>query len=226
LEIFRHALHLKKYFAKYVRRYLGKRVLEVGAGIGETVSYICTDSVSQWVCLEPDESFCRQIEVGMEEHRVPAVCSVVNGTLDVIDESSMFDTVLYMDVLEHIEQGLEELAKAMHVLRSGGKIIVLSLAHQFLFSKFDESIGHYRRYSLRSLAGLCPQGMAVKDAKYLDSAGMLASLANRLMLRQSMSGLKQILFWDRVIVPISRWIDPLFMFRLWESVLVVFEKKV
>jgi len=224
LEIFRHALHWKKYFAKHVRHHLGERVLEVGAGIGETVPYICTDSVSHWVCLEPDESFCRQIEVGIEEHRVPEVCSVINGTLDVIDDPPGFDTVLYMDVLEHIGQDAEELGKAMHVLKRGGKIIVLSPAHQFLFSKFDRAIGHFRRYSRRGLAGLCPRGMVVRDTKYLDSFGMLASLANRVMLRQSMPGLKQILFWDKVIVPISRCIDPLLRYRVGKSILVVLEK--
>lgn len=225
LELFQHALRWKKYFAKHVRRHLGARVLEVGAGIGETMPYICTDAVSEWVCLEPDESFCQQIEVAIADHSVPAVCSVVNGTLDAIDESAAFDTVLYMDVLEHIEQDREELAKAMRVLRPGGKIIVLSPAHQFLFSKFDESIGHFRRYSLQNLTELCPEGMTVRSAKYLDSLGMLASLANRVLLRQSMPGLKQVLCWDRVIVPISRWIDPLFFFRLGKSVFVVFEKK-
>ena len=149
---------------------------------------------------------------------------MINGTLDDIDDALVFDTILYMDVLEHIEQDAEELEKAMHVLKPGVKIIILSPAHPFLFSEFDGAIGHFRRYSYQSLAGLCPRGMVVRDAKYLDSLGLLASFANRVMLRQSMPRLKQILFWDKVIVPVSRWIDPLLRYRVGKSVLVVLEK--
>lgn len=224
LEIFRHAIHWKHYFSKHVRRHLGEHVLEVGAGIGETAPYIFIDSVRQWVCLEPDVSFCRQIEESIEEKKLPAVCSVVNGTLDTLEHAELFDTILYMDVLEHIEEDAKELENAMHRLKLGGKIIVLSPAHPLLFSAFDKAIGHFRRYTLKSLSCLCPPGMVVKERRYLDSVGLLASLANRLLLRQSMPGLKQILFWDRVIVPISRWIDALTFWRMGKSVLVVFEK--
>jgi ubiquinone/menaquinone biosynthesis C-methylase UbiE len=224
LELFQHATHWKRYFAKYVRRSLGEHVLEVGAGIGETSPYLVSNSVSKWVCLEPDDSFCREIKERIQSQRLPAVCSVVNGTLDSLDGAALFDTILYMDVLEHIEDDAGELEKAKQYLKPGGRIVVLSPAHQFLYSPFDKAIGHFRRYSLRSLTSLCPRGMEIQNQKYLDCVGLIASLANRLLLRQSMPRLKQILFWDRVIVPVSRWIDPLTFWRLGKSVLVVFVK--
>ena len=59
---------------------------------------------------------------------------------------------------------------------------------------------------------------------YLDSAGLLASAANRLLLRQSMPTAEQIRFWDRRLVPLSRLLDPLFRHSLGKTVMGVWRK--
>lgn len=224
LELFQHAVHWKQYFAKYVKPHLGGRVLEVGAGIGETAPFLCASDVSRWTFLEPDSGFCDQLEKTASSGRISAACNVINGTLSSLAEEECFDVILYMDVLEHIEQDRDELKLALSHLNAGGRIVVLAPAHQFLFSEFDASIGHFRRYSLKQLRLLCPKGMETVTAKYLDSAGMLASMANRMLLRQSRPDLKQILFWDRVLVPVSRLADPFLLHRIGKSALVVYEK--
>jgi len=61
--------------------------------------------------------------------------------------------------------------------------------------------------------------------EYLDSAGLLASFLNRLALRQELPTRAQILFWDRVLVRVSRWTDPLCCRRVGKSLLVVFRRK-
>jgi hypothetical protein len=58
----------------------------------------------------------------------------------------------------------------------------------------------------------------------LDSAGLLASLANRLLLRSAMPSPEQIAFWDRVLVPISRVLDTLFGRRLGKTVVAVWSR--
>ena len=60
---------------------------------------------------------------------------------------------------------------------------------------------------------------------YLDSVGLCAALANRLLLRQSLPTLKQILFWDRTIIPVSRALDPLLGGALGKTVIGVWERK-
>jgi len=60
----------------------------------------------------------------------------------------------------------------------------------------------------------------------LDSAGTLASLANRLALHQSMPTLRQIAVWDRVLVPVSRVLDPLLAYSIGKVVLAVWRKPV
>jgi hypothetical protein len=119
-----------------------------------------------------------------------------------------FDSILYIDVLEHIERDRDEMRLAGGRLRAGGHVVVLSPAHQFLYSKFDATIGHYRRYDRASLRKCSPPDCEMVSMFYLDCVGVLVSLANRLILDQEYPTERQIRAWDKYIVPVSRLIDP------------------
>lgn len=109
-------------------------------------------------------------------------------------------------------------------LAPSGHLIVLAPAHAYLMSEFDRAIGHYRRYDTASLTALTPQRFELVRLRYLDSCGMLASLANRWLSRQSLPTHEQIAFWDRRIVPVSRRLDPWLAHRLGKSILAVWRK--
>jgi 2-polyprenyl-3-methyl-5-hydroxy-6-metoxy-1,4-benzoquinol methylase len=196
----------------------------VGAGLGAMTAMLCGVGVTHWLCLEPDPAMAVQMAAAIEDGELPAACRVFNGTLADIAEAPRFDTILYVDVLEHIEDDRAELERAARRLRPGGRLVVLSPAHPWLFSPFDRAIGHFRRYSLPDEANLAPPGVALVAAQYLDSVGLLALLANKLWLRASMPTLRQILIWDRLMVPLSRRLDPLAFGRLGKSVLFVWRK--
>lgn len=101
---------------------------------------------------------------------------------------------------------------------------MLAPAHQWLFTPFDEAIGHYRRYTRRWLRAAAPDGLALSRLVYLDSIGMLASLGNRLVLKSSMPSSGQIAAWDRLMVPLSTLADPLLGYSIGKSVLAVWKK--
>jgi hypothetical protein len=105
-------------------------------------------------------------------------------------------------------------------------VIVLSPAHASLYTPFDKAIGHFRRYSRSTLAKTA-EGTGLRSVKvdYLDSVGLLASGANRLLLSQSMPTERQILTWDRLMVPVSRLLDPVFGHRLGKSILGVWRRE-
>jgi len=146
------------------------------------------------------------------------------GTLETLGDEEKFDTILYIDVLEHIADDLGELRHAATHLAPEGHLVVLSPAHPFLFSPFDTALGHYRRYTLASLIAVSPGSLKPVRLAYLDSAGLLASLANRLLLAQSIPRLSQILFWDRFLVRISKFMDPLLRHSLGKSVLGIWKR--
>lgn len=225
LEIFAYALNWKKYYGSLIKPYFGERVLEVGAGIGATASALHDPRVREWTCLEPDAKFIRILEQKIQDNELSAVCHAKFGTVQELAQNDLYDCILYIDVLEHIENDLAEVQAAARHLKPGGRLIVLSPAHQWLFAPFDQAIGHFRRYSKETLAQIHPEHCILEKLVYLDSAGMLLSLANKLMLRQAMPTMKQILFWDRWIVPASKILDRLLLFSLGKSIIGIWKRE-
>jgi phospholipid N-methyltransferase len=223
LELFSQAVHWKSYLRCQLAPFIGQRVLEVGAGRGGTTKLLCRGTRESWVCLEPDHQLAEQLRSTIRSGQLPAWCQVVVSTMAELPHQQQFDTIIYIDVLEHIEDDRSELERAISHLQAGGHLIVLAPAHSWLFTAFDRAVGHFRRYTKRSLRSVMPRGLSLVYCRYLDSCGMLASLANQLMLHQSMPTLTQVLWWDRRLVPMSRWADRLFSYRVGKSVLGVWE---
>ena len=221
LELFSRALNWKRYWAGRMSPFVRGAVLEVGAGTGINTPFLKSAKCSRWLCLEPDPALARELEP-----RCGSIgCEVQVGTLDDVPEASRFDTILYVDVLEHIEHDRTELLRAAGLLRVGGHLIVLAPAHQWLFSPFDAAIGHYRRYTHRTLAQAAPPGLRPVRIDYLDCVGVMLSLGNRVGLRQRTPGQTQVLLWDRVAVPISRALDPMLGYRAGKSVLAIWSRQ-
>jgi 2-polyprenyl-3-methyl-5-hydroxy-6-metoxy-1,4-benzoquinol methylase len=198
-------------------------VLEVGAGIGANTALLCNAKHKHWMCLEPDPKLACEIEAQIKQGTLPQSCKVFVGTLEDLSAEATYDTLIYIDVLEHIKDDHAEIQRALQFLRPGGHLAVLGPAHQFLFSPFDASIGHFRRYSRKNLLSIVPARLVT--LRYLDSLGMLLSLGNRLFLQQKMPTLKQIQFWDKSVVPISKILDPLLAYQLGKSILGIWQKE-
>jgi 2-polyprenyl-3-methyl-5-hydroxy-6-metoxy-1,4-benzoquinol methylase len=224
LELFKEAHNWKNYYAGFFRQYLTGDVLEVGAGIGETTHSLCDGSQRSWLCLEPDENLTKIIEQKKQAGYLPSLIDVRTGFIDDIDTARQFDAIIYIDVIEHIENDAEELLKAYKCLKPGGKLIILVPAHNFLFTAFDKAIGHFRRYNKQMLRHAAPKSLQLVKLVYLDSVGLTASLANKYFLKQSQPKLKQVKMWDNVMVPLSRITDKIVFNRLGKSVLGIWQK--
>ena len=146
-------------------------------------------------------------------------------TLAEMDSTEKFDSIIYIDVLEHIEHDAPEIQAAARHLKENGHLIVLSPAHQFLYTPFDKAIGHYRRYNKKSLSAVIPVELETVKLIYLDSIGAFASLANKIALQQSMPTLKQILLWDKKIVPVSTFLDPLIGYLAGKTIVGIWRKR-
>ena len=219
LELFSHAKLWKQYWASKIRPLIKGPVLEVGAGIGSNTKLLDIQD-NLWDQLEPDTNFYRQLK---NDSQQLSHCEAFHGILKNHPKTN-YQSIIYIDVLEHIEHDDEELKIAADKLKKGGKIIVLSPAHQSLMSNFDLNIGHFRRYNKKLLKDICPKNMSVQMQYYLDSVGLAASFAAR-FVKSGNPTLKQILLWDRFMIPLSRLIDPLFFFSLGKTIITVYEKK-
>jgi SAM-dependent methyltransferase len=224
LPVFADARNWRQYWQSQVVSFVRGHVLEVGAGIGSTTFSLYTRDVLRWVALEPDGKLLADLQRGIPDDAVSQY-EFRKGTLDDIDPSEQFDTILYIDVLEHIMDDRAELLHASSHLDKNGHLIILAPAHQFLYSKFDNAIGHYRRYTKKAILDITPKCFNIIKCGYYDSIGMTLSIANKFILYASNPTRAQIQFWDTCIIPISKVIDRLFNFRIGKSLIAIFKKQ-
>ncbi len=225
LDLFANAYHWRNHWSRQIFPYLGKSVLEVGAGIGSTTKLLASRA-EVWTALEPDSNMAAQI-ADYVDSKVGAGGSTVKvkvGSLQSLQPDPRYDSILYIDVLEHIKSDAAEVKLASEMLNPGGHLVLLTPAHQFLYTPFDAAIGHYRRYNRRTIDSLRPGTLTTKKSRYLDSMGMLASFGNKLLLNSSQPTRKQIVFWDRILGSSSTITDPLLNFRIGKSLLTVWQK--
>jgi SAM-dependent methyltransferase len=224
LELFAAARNWKAYWSGAIRHHLGKSVLEAGAGLGTNTPFLLGPEQASWLCVEPDAALVAQIPATLANNPFRQFVTTCAGTLRDVPETQAFDTILYIDVLEHIEDDHAEMRAALAHLKQGGKIVILSPAHPWLFTPFDKAIGHYRRYTRKSLRACTPPGATLIQLYALDSVGLMASVANKLFLHQSMPTAKQIALWDKTLVSLSRITDPLIGYSIGKSLIGIWQK--
>jgi SAM-dependent methyltransferase len=218
------AVNWKAYFRSRLRRYIKGNVLEVGAGLGGTTVQLRDGNQASWLCLEPDATLADRLNATLRDAPSTVPTRSLIGDLSVLEENARFDCILYIDVLEHIENDVRELQHAAQHLAPGGALVVLCPAFQMLFSEMDHALGHFRRYTKRTLAAVFPPSLRRVELFYLDSLGMIASLTNRFFLRQNAPGPGQVRFWDGNIIPVSRILDPLLVHAIGRSVIAIYDK--
>jgi 2-polyprenyl-3-methyl-5-hydroxy-6-metoxy-1,4-benzoquinol methylase len=118
LDLFAAVGNWKSYWAIQIHRFVAGDVLEVGAGIGSNTEFLDTCGAGRWVCLEPDPRLETQLRQKLAE-RTTRTYESLSGTIQLL-AGQQFDTILYIDVLEHIEKDREELNAAACLLRPGG----------------------------------------------------------------------------------------------------------
>jgi SAM-dependent methyltransferase len=222
LVLFQHAGNWKKYFSRKIKPYIKGNVLEAGAGIGATTLVLNDGSAWQWLLLEPDEQMSAQLKNKMGKKELPGNCILQTGTIDQV--RSFFDTIIYIDVMEHIEDDAGEMKKAAALLNPGGHIIILSPAFNHLFSPFDKAIGHCRRYNKKMLRKITPEGLQLISNRYYDVVGYFAALMNKLILHQKYPTAKQVKIWDKWMIPLSTIKDKILFHSFGKTIIAVWKK--
>lgn len=182
---------------------VGGKVLEVGAGIGTVATRLLRHPVDGVTAIEPADNLFPRLAAAGAEHGFTAL-RCTSGEL-LTQGAGAFDTVVYVNVLEHIEDDVAEVRQALHLCAPGGRLCVFVPAVPAIYGTLDRKSGHYRRYRKAELVrNVTAGGFRVDDVRYFDVAGLVPYwLAYRVIGIQSLGGASTSLF-AKVLVPISR----------------------
>jgi SAM-dependent methyltransferase len=176
----------------------GDYILDFGAGIG-TFAQRISESGYTINCLEPDPKQAREIAtLGL----------TVYSDLNQVDNDSQ-DYIYTLNVLEHIEDENAILRDLYNKLKPGGRLLIYVPAFQILYSSMDRKVGHYRRYTRRSLSeAVRGAGFKVGKAHYVDSIGYLVTLIYKMVGDNSGDvNMRALRIYDRFLFPLNRIFD-------------------
>ena len=156
------AVNYRRWVFDDIRRFVGRKILEVGAGVGSFSELLLEADPERFVALEPSSRQHKVLEerltsfrqTGRGDARLEAVEGTTTGIAGALGESS-FDTVAYLNVLEHIEDDVSELRLVRRMLEPAGHLIIYVPALPSLYGPFDKRIGHFRRYTRKSCLRSC-----------------------------------------------------------------------
>ena len=177
-------------------------ILDFGAGSGTLTDLVYEECTIKPDCIEIDNEL-----VGvLEQKGYRTFNSLKNLT-------QKYDWIYSSNVLEHIDDDQETLKDMYSALNAEGMLAIYVPAFQILFSSFDTSVGHFRRYSKTEIERkLSRSGFKIIESRYNDSIGFFIALIAKVLWTRNHSILKLgsiFSFYDKFVYPLSRKIDRL-----------------
>lgn len=164
---------------------IGNRILEVGSGTGNITQFLCANG-NQVMATDVVPSYRNELQrLFLDKANVQVGQFDLDLKAPVEFVAEPFDTVVCLNVLEHIEDDLFALEQMHRVLKPGGKLALLVPSHRLLYGEFDRAVGHFRRYEKRELVNKLKQtGFSVRRVKFFSLLAMLPWLVNGRLLKR------------------------------------------
>jgi SAM-dependent methyltransferase len=197
----------RNYRAAIVRefeRHLRGHLLEVGCGIGQmTREFQLLNAVTEMTCIEPDQGFAAQHARDVQGARL------VVGTAEDLAPGTEADSIVSINVLEHIEHDQEEMARYAALLRNRrGHLCALVPARPEIYAPLDKDFGHFRRYTAPELRRkLESAGFRIEKLHYFNFVGYFAWWFSFCLRKQRSFGIRQVRLYDQVIFPVVNAIE-------------------
>ena len=209
--------------------HLGRRLVEVGAGTGSFSELLLERGPDSLTLVEPSSEMHRRLAEHVKDFKTRARVRTVNdtfaGAARLIAGDDAPDSVIYVNVLEHVADDGAELRIVREALAPGGRLFVFVPALRWLYGSFDRQVGHVRRYTKRELARKCERaGFRVVKAVYFDAAGVLPWWLKYRVLRSEKMEPAAVRVYDEFCVPVLRRVEALAPPPVGKNVLLVAEK--
>lgn len=223
LAILSKVYHYNHWIFDAVREFLGSDIVEVGAGVGNITQFLL--NARKLSCLEPYSPYHDYLVQRFAKHLNVSVhpLAIEQVPNDQVRAES-FDSVVCLNVLEHIDDDAAALRNMAALLRPGGRVIVFVPALPCIYGEMDKAMGHLRRYTLRSLRAVFAQaGLKPMYGRYFNFVGIGGWWWNGRVRKKATIPASATLMFDRM-VPVLSAIERIIPAPVGQSVLVVGKK--
>jgi SAM-dependent methyltransferase len=204
--------------------FFGRSLLEVGLGHGGYRQFLPADLDYIGLDIDPESVARAQARHPLDAY---LVADITDSGLAARLAPRVIDTLLCINVLEHIERDEDAVASLLTTLAPGGHLLLLVPAFPSLYSDLDRMAGHVRRYTLADIPRLnAGQGIVVRQ-HYFNAVGGLGWWINKALRHSSLDSSAvngQILFFDRFVVPLARAVDRVARRYFGQSMICVIRK--
>jgi 2-polyprenyl-3-methyl-5-hydroxy-6-metoxy-1,4-benzoquinol methylase len=233
-DLFSERGNYRYYQYDLIKDYIGKEILEVGGGNRSFTNIICkrNKNIDRLLSIEPSSTFYNSNKIAFNFPEYVEFKFIDLFDLE-IKEEERFDTVIFIHVLEHIENDKEALKKACSIINPGGYILIEVPALQFLYSVHDKMVGHFRRYNKKSLRSIIDMSnLEIVNLWYQDPIGILGSFLYFKMKKiklKSDAGEKLVRtegnIYDKFVIPFEKQIERYVTFPFGLSLTAILKKK-
>lgn len=225
LEAMSFAKNYHRWILNEFRPFIGKNLLEVGAGTGNfselLLQHLQPESLT---VIEPSNNMFPLLEDKLKSHPntkcYQAFFSEIYHSVPVLP-----DTVFYINVLEHIPEDKLELTYVYETLPIGGHVCIFVPALPWLYGTADANLGHVKRYYKRPLESLVQAvGFSLVKSHYFDIAGIIPWWILFCLLKTPAVKAGQVSIYDKMVVPLMQKIENLIPMPVGKNILMVGKK--
>lgn len=200
-----------------IKPYIKGDILEVGSGLGIYSRFLYRDFRGKLCLTDINENYVAELRREFPRHRVLVEKLDLGSRGDFQSlriKGLRYDTIICMNVLEHVDDDVTALRELKRLLRDDGVLILLVPAHKSLYNSIDRAVGHFRRYSKQELVSkLRRAGFLICEVFYYDVFGIIGWYLNGNLLGRRNIDRRAFGFFN-TLVPILRILDRLPPFRI------------
>lgn len=228
LEAMSFAVNYHKWILREFRPFLGENVVEVGAGSGDFSTLLLEEKPKTLNLVEPSAMFEQLQENISPENTTTEIAfhrAIFAEVADKIAADKKPDSIIYVNVLEHIEDDRGELKLIYETLKLGGHCLIFVPALMALYGEFDRKIGHFRRYTKAEIEEKCrAAGFKIVRSSYFDFAGIFPWYVKYRLLKSDSLESGAVALYDRIAVPFVKTVETILPVPIGKNVLLVAQK--
>lgn len=205
-----HASKYNELIFNKISKYIKGRTLEFGAGTGN-FSEMISKKVPELLVIDEKKKSINILNKKLNHLNNVKIQNSNIENLNILD----CDTVILLNVLEHIKEDQNAIKKLMSVLKKNGYLIIQVPALNYLYSEYDRMVGHYKRYQKNDIKEICKNlNLNLVDLYYFNPIGALGWWYNYCFKKKTEKNsqekndtINQLKFYDKYIVPLINIFD-------------------